>query len=112
MMLADYWNIAKKHPELNDGMGITKMQIHSQKGQLLWGEIQNQCISICDEIRDLDIQKPRIVPPKRQLIFDNIDKYSFGELYSKYGKQGFLYEVKNRVKTLIKIVSYFLGKNL
>ena len=110
--LADYWNIAKKHPEMNDGMGITKMQIHSQKGQKLWEEIQNQCVSVRDEFTDLDIQKPRIVPKKRQLIFDNIDKYSFDELYSKYGKRGILYEVKNRVKAFIKIVSYFIGKNL
>ena len=106
--LADYWTIAKTHPEMNDDKGISKMIVNTEKGVSIWQEIQSQCVSLKEDSFDRISQCPRTIPTKRGLIYKEIDTRSFKELYSKYGKRSFIHEFKNTLKGYVKIGLHFL----
>lgn len=106
--LADYWDISKQHPNLNDDKGISKVLINTGKGKNVWQAISKNVKSVSDGYIKPIHQGNRTIPKNREALFNSANDYSFDELYDKYVKKGIVYEFGNILKGYTKIILHKL----
>ena len=114
LTLADFWGIGKIRKEFDDDKGISLVLIHSDKGRKILDSIKSE-MDYNEEPLDFvkkinhNMVKSASIPKMRKNYFENIDNYSFDELYKRYVQRGLLYELKNRTKGYLKLLLHYTG---
>lgn len=109
--LSDYWDIARKHPQLNDDLGISKLYVHTDSGQKLLHEISNQLNLILEnEVPNYTTNFFKIERPKnRDLFFKTLKVDGFDPAYRKVVCRSIVWWIKMKLKGVIKIAVYYLN---
>lgn len=108
--LADYWDISRKHPKMNDGQGISKLYIHTDNGDKFLETISSS-INICfdEEVNEYITEKIQLkIPSTRDLFFDILRTDGFEAAYRKTVYKGCIWWLKNLLKGVVKICMYYL----
>lgn len=108
--LGDYWDIAKKHPGMNDDKGISKLYVHTKLGESYLQEISNSMKLLQDEeIKDYKTKALVIeIPKKRDLFLEVLKNEGFEVAYKEAIYGGFLWTLKIRIKGLLKILIHYI----
>lgn len=110
--LGDYWDVAQKHPDMNDDKGISKLYVHTEKGEMLLKDISESLVMKLDEVipdyktKELNIS----IPQKRDIFLKILKKEGFEKAYRKVIYQGIAWNLKFRLKGLLKILLYHKNK--
>lgn len=105
--LADFWGIEKVMPEMDDDKGTSLVIVHSEKGKILFENIQETII--CKKV-DLDsalafntmMTKSVALPKNRAKFMRNIQSKNFALVVKKYAKPKFLQRLKNKIKRILR----------
>lgn len=110
--LGDYWNIAKKHPEMNDDKGISKLYVHTELGESFLHSISHSMEIVLDEeIQGYKTMAMTIrIPHKRDLFLNVLENEGFEAAYRKAIYGGFVWALKIRIKGLLKIILHYKYK--
>lgn len=110
--LGDYWDVAQKHPEMNDDKGISKLYIHTDKGETLLKDISESLVIKLDEdIPDYKTEEMNIgIPPKRDIFLNTLRDEGFEVAYRKVIYQGVAWNLKFKLKGLLKILLHYKNK--
>lgn len=107
--LGDYWDIAQKHPEMNDDKGISKLYVHTDKGETLLKDISDALVIKFDkEIVNYKTKGQNIdIPIKRELFLNTLKNEGFEVAYRKSIYQGIAWNLKLKIKGLLKILLHY-----
>lgn len=112
--LGDFWGIEKKFAQFDDDKGISLVMVHTDKGQKIWQEIQNDTVFF--SVTEEQCVQPNLVEPS----IENPDRGNFWDWYKRYGlrrtgqKMGylpaskaekgllFIYRVVNKLRSFTK----------
>lgn len=110
--LGDYWDIVQKHPEMNDDKGISKLYVHTDKGETLLKDISKSLVIKLDkDIPDYKTEEMNIgIPPKRDIFLNTLRDEGFEVAYRKVIYQGGAWNLKFRLKGLLKILLHYKNK--
>lgn len=110
--LADYWDVATNHPEMNDDRGISKVYVHTELGEHFLKEISPSLKIVHDEdILDFKTKALNIrIPQNRDLFLDVLKKDGFETAYKVAVYGGFLWALKLKIKGLLKILLHYKYK--
>ena len=102
--LGDYWDIAKKHPEMNDDKGISKLYVHTELGESFLHSISHSMEIVLDEeIQGYKTMAMTIrIPHKRDLFLNVLKNEGFEAAYRKAIYGGFCLGFKNMNKRIIE----------
>nr|WP_321399026.1 Coenzyme F420 hydrogenase/dehydrogenase, beta subunit C-terminal domain [uncultured Desulfobacter sp.] len=91
--LADYWGVAYVHPEMDDDRGTSLVLLNSQKGRLLWDNIQDTVKAVSTDLDEAVQYNPSAysshAPHKdRDVFFNELDAEPLSILIGRYCKKG------------------------
>lgn len=91
--LGDYWGIENSHPEIDDDKGVSLLIMNTNKGKMMFEEI-NERIEIIESsmqqacAKNKSILKPVDKPEQREIFFEQLDKlgidYVVNQIYGQY----------------------------
>lgn len=105
--LGDYWGIQNFYPQLDDDKGTSLVLIHSNKGEKIFKDIQNNIFMALTTLESAIAANPCIIKPvlphvKRKKFFNNIDDKDFSLLINRYCvPPSLLKRVLNKLKRII-----------
>lgn len=105
--LGDYWGIQNFYPQLDDDKGTSLVLIHSNKGEEILKDIQNNIFMASTTLESAIAGNPCIIKPvlphvKRKKFFNNIDDKDFSLLINRYcASPSLLKRVLNKIKRII-----------
>lgn len=110
--IGDYWDIATKHPDMNDDKGISKLYVHTELGERFMQDISHSMRMLLDEeVQDFKTKALKIeIPEKRELFFDILKKEGFEVAYRKVIYGGFIWDLKIKIKGIFKILLHYKYK--
>jgi coenzyme F420-reducing hydrogenase beta subunit len=88
--MADFWGVERVCPEMFDNKGTSLVLIHSSKGKLLFDSVKSECKITTIPIKLAIEYNPAISSnvikkhKKRDLFFQNLEKFSLNILLNKY----------------------------
>ncbi len=59
--IGDFWGIERVRPDLDDGMGISMVILHTEKAEKIWGQVKENTIWF--ECEKEDLLQPRLMSP-------------------------------------------------
>lgn len=111
--LADYWDVEKVAPNFNDDKGVSKVMLHTEKGEELFNKILLDIKSFYVKTVQLNsIARPVNIPKTRKSYFECIDQLDFEELHRRFVRKGFIHEMKNWIKGCVKIMLFLCKRKL
>lgn len=113
--LADYWGIQNIDRSMFDGKGTSMVLINSDKGNKMFTYVADMMNYKKESYTLMKASNAYMEysanePLSRKDFFANIDYLSFDALYDKTVKLGLVYEAKNRVKGVVKILMGILER--
>ncbi len=113
--LADYWNIARNYPHMDDGKGTSIVLLNTDHGRKLFNSVADRVVQCMSKIEYAIAGVPSIVcsskpHSKRSVFFADLTRYNLDELIKKYcpfpSWEGMLYngvrEVLSKIKNNIR----------
>ncbi len=108
--IADFWGIEKCFPEFDDNKGVSLILVNSEKGEKVFEAIDDSIISISsnkEQCSQPQFFNPIAIPANRDLFWDDYNKKGYKFVIRKYGKAGFLSEVKNAIILFLRKIGIF-----
>lgn len=120
--IGDYWNVRDVMPEFNPTHGVSAVLINSDKGRKILDSIRTSVILKESDIKDIvkgngNLQKPCDMPPQRNYIYENIEKYGYAEVARQECKYQYVIPFVKKLmpsfikKGIKKIVTYIRNNN-
>ena len=108
--LGDYWDVDKRHSKINDDKGISKLYVHTNKGQHIISEIASQLfLELDEEIPNFKTKKTVLkIPSKREAFLKLVDTEGFEAAYRKTIYKGLLWNLRWCIKGYVKIILHYL----
>lgn len=113
--MADFWNIGKIAPEMDDNKGTSEVLVNSEKG-MEWFEKCKDSIRYVEcskqDVWQPHLEYPEAMPPKRAEFWKDFLEQDFENVISKYGKGNWMTKLKNFVTPIAKKIGIYvlLGK--
>lgn len=115
--LGDLWGVRVKRFKDNE-QGISLVSINSNKGKKLFSYIKDNCdlVKLENEktknvISNMTGYAEKVPEEKRKLFFEMIESEDFKNAYNYNIKRSVIYEIKIKIKSILKILLFIL-KNL
>jgi coenzyme F420-reducing hydrogenase beta subunit len=87
LTLGDFWGIGGRHPEMDDGRGVSEVLINTPRGQALFEACSDllycRGCPLQAGIQGV-MQQPSAPSPQRSVFFRDLDRLSFGRLRRRY----------------------------
>lgn len=111
--LADYWEIKKVIPNFNDDKGVSKVMVHTEKGEELFNKILFEIKSVFIKTIQRDSTTNSVnIPKTRKCYFECVDQLGIEELHRKFVRRGAIHEIKTWVKGCVKIMLFLCKRKL
>lgn len=113
--VADFWNVGKVCPEMDDNRGTSEVLVNTPKGEewfekckpeIKWVECSKE------DVWQPHLEYPEARPAKRDAFWEEYQKNAFEVILHKYGKGNIMTKLKNFVIPIAKKVGIYtlLGK--
>ncbi len=105
--LSDFWGVKKYFPELDDGLGLSLIIIHTEKGNIFFKEVENDFsgheVSFEKAIQGnpsffTSYSRPRI----RDKVEDDIDRFDMRKMVNRYAVSN-----RDRVVAFLKLIHLY-----
>jgi len=110
--IADYWNVHKKFPALDDGRGISLVMANTPLGSRIAGHILPLCDYVASNFDDVKKNNPAVLKsfgqhPNRRLFFQHMESENVESLIREMLKPSLYRRLRNKVG---RIKCKILGK--
>lgn len=103
--LADFWNVGKFFPEMNDEKGVSQVLINTKKGMELFNNCKEKlCFNAChkEQCWQPHLEYANELPHKRKQFWDQYYQNGYEYVLKKYGKGSFMQKMKVTLVPYVK----------
>lgn len=113
--MADFWNIGKVSPEMDDNKGTSEVLVNSEKGMEWFEKCKGSIRYVActkEDVWQPHLEYPEAMPSKREQFWVDFAERDFGEVISKYGRGDGMTKLKNLVTPIARKIGIYvlLGK--
>ncbi len=101
--IGDYWGIEKKYPHFYDPKGNSVLLIHTEQGEKIFMEIQEQLDFMSSSVENCiqqNLQHPTAMPTERERFWSTFQKYGIKPIIQKYGNISTMFRVKRKLSKI------------
>lgn len=113
--MADFWNIGKISPEMDDNRGTSEILVNTLEGMKWFERCKDNLRYVeCskDDVWQPHLEYPNAVPTKREQFWQEYSQNGFEVVLEKYGKGDIMTKLKNAITPIAKKIGIYvwLGK--
>lgn len=113
--VADFWNVEKVCPEMNDNRGTSEVLVNTKKGEEWFEKCKSEIRWVeCskEDVWQPHLEYPEVRPAKRDAFWSEYEVNDFETILHKYGKGDGMTKLKNFIIPIAKKIGIYtlLGK--
>ncbi|MBQ3068986.1 MAG: Coenzyme F420 hydrogenase/dehydrogenase, beta subunit C-terminal domain [Clostridia bacterium] len=116
LTLADFWNIDKAAPAMNDDRGTSQVLVNSEKGAALFARVRGAAVTQeCskEDVWQLHLEFPTQSPKNREVFWKAYASQPFEQVLLRYGKHSFTAKCRRKLMPVVnKLGLYTLAGKL
>ncbi len=105
LTLGDFWTVRSSVPEMDDDKGTSLVLVHSDKGEALLNSIKGQILLKEISKKDawsLALEKPRSMPRKRDIFWENYQEKGIEYVIRLYGKGTLFVNIIHKISPFLR----------